>query len=191
MRWLTILLTVAFFGACDDPNVPDTTTLRVKGSVEIAPGVTFPQSSKVIVLWSVFTQQGEKAFKYGDGKASASGFDAVLGLEPPKAMYEQSGFAFGWILLVDGGLQLSDGELDQQQVDSIWKAAYGGASRYALVYSDGTKTWNNWADSFATGLSCGEGTPGDGIHNGLTPVDCSAVRLDVDDVMALPWLNLN
>ena len=138
-----------------------------------------PTSGEIVVVWTV--SAGSPDYTYVFGRSTFEGTTTVtlpLGTPPPAEALNH-GLGVGYVLSFTPGVTVPDGRLDDSTQSTLEGSVDGAASNQAIIYradtGSGAATW--WADDFAPGFSCGEGTPnpaGSGF-DGFTPIDCAGV----------------
>ena len=146
-------------------------------------------SAELVVLWYVRRGGAPYFYKYGRGRAIASGWWSVelpAAGPPPDMALNEDGFGAAMILMVDSSAQqVESGRLSVEAFDALEARALGVTRAHALVYFKGEPSGERaWADDFeADRYACAEALAPN--RPGLKPAPCEEVRLELGE---LTWV---
>jgi hypothetical protein len=185
MHWLRALVavtTLSSVGACVDPGPPPTASGDLKPGV----GKQAPSTAKVVVLWS-----GSDGYphKFGEGTSTRTAFHVNVPPTLPTEALRGGGVGIGLLFLMKEDVQIADGK---QEPSAVLGSAIGAAGDYALIYiEEGTDSQPgfSWKKNFPVGISCGKGVQTSELFDAFTPVPCDSLRITVDDLDKIHFVN--
>ena len=162
---------------------------RVDGAIVLVGGGSAPSMGKTFVIWSSDIGQGDFAYKYGEGTATATTFTANVTPPVPSDATFGGRLGVGFVILTASGTTIADGPVDDTVLDA---AVLGITGEYAIIFRPNTTPISEvpWIDNFPAGLSCGKCVPQTTGFDSYAPVACTEVKLQVgpqQSIMGCNW----